>query len=100
MAGRDANGYSYDNEPSGRLQRVLNERWPHSDENGTHARDGIIYRHDRPAAIARVVFDGDGELELTGHVSKVANGCVYFEAGDMRLVRFGVWLSGEDVRRA
>lgn len=97
MTGRDANGYSYENEPSGRLQRVLNERWPYRDEKGGHARVGVTPRHDRPPATARVVFDRDGEVLLQGHVTRVANGCVYFEAADDRLVRFGVWLPGTAV---
>lgn len=97
MAGRDVNGYSYENEPGGRMQRVLNERWPYRDEQGDHARDGVTRRHDRPAATARVVFARDGEQLLQGHVTRVANGCVYFEAADDRLVRFGVWLPGDDV---
>lgn len=96
--GRDANGYSYANEPSGKLQRVLNERWPHHDENGPHARDGITYRHDRPAAVATIHFSSDGTTQVDGWVTRVANGSVYFEAPDDRLVRFGVWLPGEDVK--
>ena len=101
----DANGYDYGDYPAERIkkqQRVTNERWPAIDDNGNGHAPRAIIRHlpSTVPAIARVVFDRDGEVELTGHVTRVANGCVYFEAGDMRLVRFGVWLRGEDVRRA
>lgn len=41
----------------------------------------------------------DGEQLLHGHVTRVANGCVYFKAADDRLVRFG-WLPGGDVAPA
>ena len=101
MAGPvDANGYPYSDYPSERLkrqQRVTNERWPWTDENGNgHALHGVRRRPTTPA-VARVVFELDGEEQLRGHVARVANGSVYFEANDQRLQRFGVWLCGQDV---
>lgn len=83
--------------PSSRWQRILNTAWPQRDEHGRHARD-VPFGTESTLVEARVRWLEDGWDVVAGRVTRRANGCVYVQIEDRRMVTPGVWLRESDVR--
>lgn len=78
--------------PSTSWQRVLNQTWPQHDQHGHHARDIDLHTENTPAR-ARLLWADDGWQILPGRITRRANGCVYVEINDPRMMIAGVWLA-------
>ena len=83
--------------PSHQWQPILNSRWPQRDDKGPHARDIPTGTENTPVQ-ARIHWRTDGWATVTGRVTRRANGCVYVEVDDPRMMVAGVWVSEGDVR--